>query len=123
MREIYNRDPQDPNYNPYQLETTDPIEICTGQLKMLLLTNKGEVLGDPKFGLNLEDLIFNLDLYEASIKKELDLYLKAYVPLFAILGGTYNLKFFVGSLRDIATLDFSIPKDGALSPLVSLKLT
>lgn len=123
MREIYNRDPLDPDYNPYQLETTDPTEICIGQLKMLLLTNKGEVLGDPKFGLNLEDLIFNLELSETSIRKELDLALRVYVPLFAILGGTYELQFYVGTLRDIATLDFKIPQDGNLSPLVSLRLT
>ena len=123
MREIYNRDPLDPNYNPYQLEITDPIEICIGQLKMLLLTNKGEVLGDPKFGLNLEDLIFNLDLSESSIRKELDLALKVYVPLFSVLGGTYELKFYVGKLRDIATLDFKIAQDGGLSSLVSLRLT
>lgn len=123
MREIYNRDSLDQNYNPYQLEITDPIEICIGQLKMLLLTNKGEVLGDPKFGLNLEDLIFNLDLSESSIRKELDLALKVYVPLFSVLGGTYELKFYVGKLRDIATLDFKIPQDGGLSPLVSLRLT
>jgi hypothetical protein len=123
MREIYNRDPLDPDYNPYQLETTDPTEICIGQLKMLLLTNKGEVLGDPKFGLNLEDLIFNLELSEASIRKELDLALRVYVPLFLALGGTYDLQFYVGTLRDIATLDFRIPEDGKLSPLVSLRLT
>lgn len=123
MREIYNRDPLDPDYNPYQLETTDPTEICIGQLKMLLLTNKGEVLGDPNFGLNLEDLIFNLELSESSITKELDLALRAYVPLFSALGGTYELQFYVGTLRDIATLDFKIPEDGKLSPLVSLRLT
>jgi hypothetical protein len=123
MREIYNRDPEDPNYNPYQLETTDPTEICVGQLKMILLTNKGEVLGDPKFGLNLEDLIFNLELSEASIRKELDFFLKVYCPLFSTLNGTYDLKFYVGTLRDIATLDFKIPEDGKLSPLVSLRLT
>jgi len=123
MREIYNRDPLDPNYNPYQLETTDPTEICIGQLKMLLLTNKGEVLGDPKFGLNLEDLIFNLELSESSIRKELDLSLRVYVPLFLALGGTYDLQFYVGTQRDIATLDFRIPEDGKLSPLVSLRLT
>jgi hypothetical protein len=123
MREIYNRDPLDPNYNPYQIEVTDPIEICIGQLKMMLLTNKGEVLGDPKFGLNLEDLIFNLELSEASIRKELDLFLKVYVPLFSVLGGSYDLRFYVGTLRDIATLDFKLPQDGKLSPLVTLRLT
>lgn len=123
MREIYNRDPLDPNYNPFQIETTDPVEICVGQLKMLLLTNKGEILGDPKFGLNLEDLIFSLELPESAIKKELDLFLKTYVPLFSKLGGSYTLKFFQGTQRDIATIDFTIPANGADSPVVSLRIT
>jgi hypothetical protein len=123
MREIYNRDPSDVKYDPYILEVSDPIEVCVGQLKMMLLTNKGEVLGDPRFGLNLEDLIFNLQLSEASIKKELDLHLRIYVPLFQILGGTYKIQFFVGTQRDIATLDFQIPQDGGLSPVVSLRIT
>ncbi len=123
MREIYNRDPNDPSYNPYQVETTDPIEICVGQLKMLLLTNKGEVLGDPKFGLNLEDLIFNLNLSESSIKNEIDLFLKTYVPLFGKLGGTYQLKFYLGSQRDIALLDFHIPGDGGNSQVLTMRVT
>ena len=123
MREIYNRDPLDPNYNPYQIEVTDPTEVCVGQLKMILLTNKGEVLGDPKFGLNLEDLIFNLELSESSIRKELDLFLKVYVPLFSVLGGSYDLKFYVGTLRDIATLDFRFNSNSGLSPIVTLLIT
>jgi hypothetical protein len=123
MREIYNRDPDDPSYNPYQLETTDPVEICIGQIKMLLLTNKGEVMGDPQFGLNLEDLIFTLQVSEYSLKKELDLNLQTYVPLFSRLGGSYELKFYQGTLRDIATLDFMISESGGDSPVVSLKIT
>jgi len=123
MREIYNRDPLDPNYNPFQIETTDPVEICVGQLKMLLLTNKGEVFGDPKFGMNLEDLIFNLELSETSIRKEMDLFLKTYIPLFQKLGGSYTLKFFAGTQRDIATIDVAIPSNGGESPVVSLRIT
>ena len=113
----------DPKYDPYKLEVTDPIEICIGQLKMLLITNKGEVLGDARFGMNLEDLIFNLQLSESSIRKELDLFLKIYIPLFAKLGGTYDLKFYQGTQRDIATLDFKIPQNGALSPVVTLRIS
>jgi hypothetical protein len=123
MREIYNRDPLDPSYNPYQIETTDPVEICIGQLKMMLLTNKGEVLGDTKFGLNLEELIFSLNLSESSIRNELSLFLKTYIPLFGKLGGSYDLKFYVGTERDIATIDFKIPVNGGLSPLVTLRIT
>lgn len=123
MREIYNRDPSDGSYNPYQVETTDPIEICKGQIKMILFTNRGEVLGDPSFGLNLEDLIFNLNLSESNIRKEIDMFLITYVPIFGKLGGSYDLKFYQGKDRDIAFLDFFIPDNGGKSPIVTLRIT
>jgi hypothetical protein len=123
MREIYNRDPDDAYYNPDILEVTDPVSICVGQLKMLLLTDKGEVLGDPKFGLGLESLIFDLDLNEVSLRKEIDLYLFLYVPLFRELGGSYAVEFFVGTQRDIAIIDFKIPSSGSESPVISLKFS
>jgi hypothetical protein len=123
MREIYNRDPNDLTYNPYQIEVTDLTEICIGQIKMLLLTNRGEVLGDPDFGLNFEELVFSLGLSESTLRQQLDLYLMVYVPLFGSLGGTYELNFFMGTQRDIVTLDFSIPSDGASSPIVTMRIT
>ena len=123
MRDIYNRDPQDPNYVPYILAVTDPVEICVGQLKMMLLTDKGEVLGDPKFGLGLEALLFELNLSEGSVRKEIDLHLNTYCPLFRTLGGSYDLRFYLGTNRDIAFLDFLLPYEGDQSPVVSLKLS
>jgi len=71
----------------------------------------------------LEDLIFTLNLSEASIRKELDLFLQTYIPLFKKLGGSYSLKFYQGTQRDIATLDFNIPVNGGLSPVVTLRIT
>ncbi len=123
MVEIYNRDPSDFNYKSNIVEVTQPVEICLGQLKMFLLTNKGDVLGDPKFGLNLEDLVFSLELSEKTLRDEIDQGLRVYVPLFAQLGGYFNLKFYQGTERDIAILDFYIPKSGDESPLISLKVS
>lgn len=123
MREIYNRDPYDKVYNPDQLEITDPVDICVGQLKMLLLTNKGEVLGDPKFGLGLEALVYDMKVSEYSLRKELDLQLSTYCPLFSSISGTYDLKFYLGTERDIVLIDFSVPVNGNLSPVITLKLT
>ena len=123
MIEIYNRDPGDYGYKRDILETTDPIEICIGQLKMLLLTNKGEVLGDPGFGIGLDDLVFNLELSETSIQKEIDFQIQTYCTLFYELGGYFKLEFFQGTLRDIANLYFFIPGYSNLSPAVSLQVT
>lgn len=123
MIEIYNRDPGDFGYKDDVLETTDPIEICIGQLKMLLLTNKGEVLGDPAFGIALDELIFNLELSEDSVRREIDFQLNSYCPLFFQLGGYFKLEFYQGTLRDIANLYFFIPDYSRQSPAISLQVT
>jgi len=122
MRDLYSRDPGDRNYDPKILEATDIVEICIGQLKMMLMTQPGSVLGDPRFGLDLEGLLFQTGLSEKAFKKELDLHLSVYCPLFLRVGGTYDVKFYVGKLRDIALLDFLIPQDGGLSPLITLRV-
>lgn len=122
MIEIYNRDPNDPMYKENVLEVTDPVEICLGQLKMCLLTNKEEVLGDPNFGLSLEYLLFDLDLSEEGMRSEISRHLKTYVPLFQELGGTFDIKFYEGTMRDIATFDFYIPSSSSESPLITLRV-
>lgn len=123
MIEIYNRDPGDFGYKADVLETTDPIEICIGQIKMLLLTSKGEVLGDPLFGISLDDLVFNLELSENSIREEIDFQMNTYCPLFYQLGGYFKLEFFQGTLRDIANIYFFIPSYSTKSPAISLQVT
>lgn len=123
LREIYNRDPEDPNYKEGQIEVTDPLEACLGKIKMLLFTRKGEVLGDPSFGLDLESLIYELNLSETSISKEIQENIRAYIPEFYALGGSYKLNFYLGTNRDIATLDFKFKSNSGLSPIVTLLIT
>ena len=123
MIEIYNRDPGDPFYKSDVIEITDPIEICIGQLKMILLTIKGEVLGDPSFGLSLEELVFSMDLSEKALTDEINRHLQNYVSIFNKLGGYFNVEFYAATERDIVYLNFFIPNYGGKSPLVSLKVT
>ena len=49
--------------------------------------------------------------------------IKAYIPEFEALGGTYELKFYLGTNRDIATLDFRFNSNSGLSPIVTLLIT
>lgn len=62
LKEFYFRDTDDPNYIEDVLETSDELEILIYQIKTVLLTNKGEVLGEYKFGANLEHDLFSFDL-------------------------------------------------------------
>ena len=62
IRDFYMRPENDPKYREDQIEIYDEIEACIDQVKMTLLTNKGEVLGEPNFGIQPEKYLFEFDL-------------------------------------------------------------
>jgi hypothetical protein len=68
-------------------------------------------------------LVFNLELSETSIKKEIDFQINTYSPLFYELGGYFDLKFYQGTMRDIATIDFYITSQATKSPIITLQVT
>ena len=59
MIDIYNRLGSDQSYIP-QVETTDEMEQILSQVKMVLGTSPGDVLGFPYFGVNIKQYLFNL---------------------------------------------------------------
>ena len=62
IKEIYCRMPSDANYkrNGSVIESTSMEENLLQRIRICLGTRKGEVLGDPFFGINLEDYIFDM---------------------------------------------------------------
>ena len=47
LRDIYLRDQSDPKYKSNLLETSSVIESVLNKIRMILYTNRGEVLGAP----------------------------------------------------------------------------
>ena len=58
IRDIYTRNPEDPNYVYGVLEHSDVVESIITKIKMILGTSAGQVFGDLGFGIGIEDLIF-----------------------------------------------------------------
>ena len=108
MRDIYLRDQSDPNFKQGVLEVTDEIEILIGQLKMILFTNRGEVLGAPDFGVNLEEQLFTFNLNEYSLKSDLRDQVLKFCPLADKYRVDFDIKFAKGTVRDICVIDVSI---------------
>lgn len=70
IREIYNRRPDDPNYaGDYVLEHNDIEEEIISQVKMLLSTGKGEILGSYGFGTDIEALVFTTGFSSGKLEK------------------------------------------------------
>jgi hypothetical protein len=67
LRDFYFREPGDPRYREDQLEVSDDLESTLQQIRMTLFTNKGEVLGEPDFGVDLEKYLFEFSIDPFSV--------------------------------------------------------
>jgi hypothetical protein len=70
LRDFYIRPEGDPAFRPEQLEVYDELESALQQIKMTLFTKKGEVLGEPEFGLEVEKYLFEFTIDPFALTKE-----------------------------------------------------
>jgi hypothetical protein len=117
-RDLYMRDKTDPFYQDDILEVNDELQMLIGQLKMLLFTNQGEVLGAPDFGANLEEQLFSLNLNEFSIKSTLRDQVLKFIPLNTKYQVDFSVKFSRGTSRDICIIDVLINNIPAFGVIV-----
>lgn len=79
IKDIYIRNPEDPNFQYGVLDHSDAIESILSKIKMLMGTRPGQIVGDLNFGLGIEDLIFettiNKTQLEEKIKTQFDQYI------------------------------------------------
>lgn len=78
--DFYFRNPSDPAYREGILQTNDDLENTLQQVRMTLLTKKGEVLGEPDFGFGMEQYLFEFDSIPLSlINKDANEQIEEYV--------------------------------------------
>ena len=71
IQEIYTRMPTDTKYNSNILDTHDEVERILTEIRTILGTKHGEVLGDPNFGIDLEQYVFSYGIKKQEILKNL----------------------------------------------------
>lgn len=67
IKEIYTRSENDTYYNNI-LEHNNDIEAILSQIRIILGTRRGEVLGNYNFGCGIEDLIFSTKFNKDKIR-------------------------------------------------------
>lgn len=71
VKEIYIRPENDPNFEPGIVDYTNEIESVISQIKMILGTHKGDVLGSYSFGIDLDYLVFNTRAAAADVSTKI----------------------------------------------------
>ena len=77
-KEIYIRSHRDPNFEPGIVDFENEMESVITQIRVVLGTKPGDVLGNQNFGIDLDYLVFNtvknVQDVKKQIKEQLDLY-------------------------------------------------
>ena len=104
--------------------TKTALEQAKSNIKTLLLTNKGERLGNPTFGTNLLSLVFsqeNTDL-ESRVEEEIRASMSEFLPFINIVSIETN---FSDTNKNVAnvTLEFTLNVDVTSKDSLSLDLS
>ena len=111
IHEIYTRSQNDPYYNPNALEHTDEVEAILSEIRMILGTRRGDVLGDYKFGTNIEDLIFTRNIHKDRIQNIINEHIINYIKDFKNYKITSDITFYkMPNGTDAGLIDIYINK-------------
>jgi len=78
-----------PYYEGDKIEEDSVIRVIIQKYYNLLFTNKGDVLGDPEFGANLEELLYETGLDDVSVRQVIIDQLEIYIP--EIFGTSFDI--------------------------------
>jgi hypothetical protein len=118
LREIYMRDPSDPYYTADVLEHSSDLETLLGEIRMILYTNPGDVMGSVEFGFNLEDRLFLFNISAEDIKINLMEMVYQYCPDAGNFKLNMDVQFFKGTVRDICLIDIIVDDEKRIGILI-----
>lgn len=95
LSDFYTRDNSYKKYNNNDiLEINDELSDLIIKIEQLLFTKKGEVLGSPDFGCNLDDLVFSQVLTASYIENQINDQIASYCTSFSKFNIKAKVSFF-----------------------------
>jgi hypothetical protein len=117
--DLYLRIPTDPNYDEMEIESDVDLENFLQAIEMILTTRRGDVLGDPQFGANLEDYVWS-NYSSSQIQSELNQQIALYCADFAYkIPYKVDVSFIQGDITDTILVDISLDGTKVLGVAVS----
>jgi uncharacterized Fe-S cluster-containing MiaB family protein len=110
--DFYIKNTDQETYQSDQLATNSIIEGIISKLQLVLLGNKGSVIGDYDMGADLEHYIWNTFVSNDNIKEIITEQINKYIPEMYTIGFTINVYFEKGLYRDACMVDIEMPGEG-----------
>jgi len=90
FKDLYIKYPGDPSYRSGILVEDDVINVIIQKYEIIIFTNKGEVIGDPNLGCDLEFLLYQTKVSENYVKSIINQQISIYIP--ELLSMNYSLQ-------------------------------
>jgi phage baseplate assembly protein W len=118
IRDIYSRNAEAFKYNEDVVEVTDEVSQLILKIENVLFSRRGDVLGAPGYGCNLDDLIFSLVFNEAVVKQRIVSQIQAYcLPNDSRFSIDVQVNFFQTLERTGALVDIYINENRVIGAL------
>ena len=108
--DFYIKSPNHPKFNDTSLIEDDLIRVIIQKYEMIILTNKGDVFGDPNFGASLEELLNQTKVSDRFVKDEINNQIYEYIPEISSVNYELDVKFVkdVNMIYEIMLVKFKI---------------
>ena len=99
-----------PRYNSLEIIEDEVIEVVLQKYEMILFTGKGELLGDPNFGADLNRFLHETRVSGDFVKSEIVNQIELYIPEIAGINYELTVRFTENpeSYSDMMFIDFKI---------------
>ena len=108
--DFYIKSPNHPKFNDTSLIEDDLIRVIIQKYEMIILTNKGDVFGDPNFGASLEELLNQTKVSDRFVKDEINNQIYEYIPEISSVNYELDVKFIkdVNMIYEIMLVRFKL---------------
>lgn len=108
ISDFYIKNERDPLYDDNRLENVTYIETVIAKLYMILLTNKGEVFGNPDFGADIPKYLWKTKYPSSTIKTNIEEQIELYIP--ELSRNDYEIDVYIlpGNYQDIGIVQIDL---------------
>lgn len=99
-----------PKFISNKIIEDDPIRVIVQKYEMLIFTNKGDLLGDPDFGCDLQRLLFQTKISSSNVKNTIIQQINKYIPEISGTGYSLEVSFMDNpdKYQEIMVVDFQL---------------
>lgn len=108
ISDIYIKGIKDPFYKEDQVENTTFLDTVIAKMYVILMTNKGDVLGDPNFGADIPKYLWKTNFPAATIEENIKEQFETYIPELSYNDYKINVYILPGTIQDIGVINIDL---------------